>query len=43
MSAMEPRTITLHGRPVLVIAENQPARFDSKQWRDRLRIVGSEP
>jgi pimeloyl-ACP methyl ester carboxylesterase len=24
------------------IAENEPARFDSKQWRGRLRIAGSE-
>jgi pimeloyl-ACP methyl ester carboxylesterase len=25
------------------IAENEPARFDSAQWRGRLRAVGSEP
>ena len=25
------------------IAENEPARFDSAQWRGRLRIAGSEP
>jgi pimeloyl-ACP methyl ester carboxylesterase len=25
------------------IAENEPARFDSAQWRGRLRMVGSEP
>jgi pimeloyl-ACP methyl ester carboxylesterase len=25
------------------IAENEPARFDSEQWRGRLRIVSSEP
>ncbi|MGO8905022.1 MAG: alpha/beta fold hydrolase [Solirubrobacteraceae bacterium] len=25
------------------IAENEPARFDSEQWRGRLRVVASEP
>ena len=25
------------------IAENEPARFDSAQWRGRIRAVGSEP
>ena len=25
------------------IAENEPARFDSEQWRGRLRMVASEP
>ena len=25
------------------IAENQPARFDSKQWRGRLRDASDEP
>ena len=25
------------------IAENEPARFDSAQWRGRLRIAGSDP
>jgi len=25
------------------IAENEPARFDSEQWRGRLRVVASKP